>query len=299
MFLGNCRAGGSAPGWFGSSRSERGERASGRSPWGRVGTRLEWPGSRCRGGNLAAIASPARRRTIGPGPSGQGSGRFGWRRRFLRLPRSSCETSRKRTSRSSLSNNGTRRPISWRRSRPGIQTTRLPSPHTGTGFSTTTQSSQRRSCSKETWSGASRSSSTRNSASRRSPIGLERNIGEWPRDPSALKVPERHPSAPDLRPRGQGQCRLDPSHGKVWVHDIRVQQRIRERARQKDRGSHLGAEWTYGELRTDATAGYSSRQTRRPGRTPEPQFLVAPEEEGEPEGERQEPGGHRDRAKPI
>src|SRR5213593_420005 len=25
------------------------------SPWGRVGTRLEWPGSRCRGGNLAAI----------------------------------------------------------------------------------------------------------------------------------------------------------------------------------------------------------------------------------------------------
>src|SRR5256884_5098749 len=84
-----------------------------------------------------------------------------------------------RISRSSLSNNGTRRRISWRRSRPVIQTTRVPSPPTGTGFSTTTQSSQRRSCSKETWSGASRSSSTRNSASRRSPIGLERNIGEW------------------------------------------------------------------------------------------------------------------------
>src|SRR5436309_759533 len=124
-------------------------------------------------------------------------------------------------------------------------------------------------------------------------------LGNGPRDPSALKVPERHPSAPDLRPRGQGQCRLDPSHGKVWVHDIRVQQRIRERARQKDRGSHLGAEWTYGELRTDATAGYSSRQTRRPGRTPEPQFLVAPEKEGEPQGEGQEPGGQRDRTKPI
>src|SRR5439155_1679867 len=124
-------------------------------------------------------------------------------------------------------------------------------------------------------------------------------LGNGPRDPSALKVPERHPSAPDLRPRGQGQCRLDPSHGKVWVHDFGVQQRIRERARQRDRGSHLGAEWTYGELRTDATAGYSSRQTRGPSRTPEPQFLVAPEEEGEPEGERQEPGGHRDRAKAI
>src|SRR2546426_10740243 len=46
-------------------------------------------------------------------------------------------------------------------------------------------------------------------------------------------------------------------------------------------------------------AGYSSGQARRPVRTPEPQFLVAPEEEGQPEGERQEPDGHRDRAKTI
>jgi len=46
-------------------------------------------------------------------------------------------------------------------------------------------------------------------------------------------------------------------------------------------------------------AGISGRQTRGPVRTPEPQFIVAPEEEGEPEGEGQESGRHRDGAKSV
>src|SRR5436309_759531 len=56
MFLGNCRAGGSAPGWFGSSRSEPGEKASGRSHSGRAGTRLDWIGKEYWGMGLATQA---------------------------------------------------------------------------------------------------------------------------------------------------------------------------------------------------------------------------------------------------
>src|SRR2546422_2866961 len=75
------------------------------------------------------------------GQSGRGAGRFGWRRRFLRQPRSSCGMSRKRISRSSSSTNATLPPISWPRSLPVTRPTEMPSTRTGNEYSTTIPSS--------------------------------------------------------------------------------------------------------------------------------------------------------------